>query len=91
MTCRSSMARWYFKLLPVTRRASGLQGEDTDIAVNGTDISQDQSFDELVILLLPGGMATFTVLAGGETSEVQAVLGESGIHFSEFLVKPESP
>lgn len=71
--------------------AAGLQRNDIITAVNGTQVTQEQSFSDLMLNVQPNDTVTFSVLREGETIEVQATLGESELDFSECTLQPSMP
>jgi S1-C subfamily serine protease len=70
---------------------SGLQRNDIIVGVNGQEISADRTFTD-VMLGIPGNTeATFTVLREGQTQDIQVLLGESEVDFSECSLQPQLP
>jgi S1-C subfamily serine protease len=65
-----------------------LARNDIILAVNGTEISADQPFDELMLPLQAGETVTFSVLRDGQTSDMQVTLGEANIDFSQCTMQP---
>lgn len=70
---------------------AGLERNDIILAVNGTEVSQNQAFSELMLPLQPNETVTFTVLRDGDTGDVQVTLGEAEVDFSECTLEPSLP
>jgi S1-C subfamily serine protease len=70
---------------------AGLQQNDIVVAVNGTDVSDAQSFNGMMNDIGPNEQVTLTVLRDGATQDIQVTLGEVTIDFSECYLPEQVP
>jgi 2-alkenal reductase len=69
---------------------AGLARNDIITAVNGTAVSESQSFGEMMFPIQAGETVTFTVLRDGGTQDIQVTLGEADIDFSQCSLQGAS-
>lgn len=69
---------------------AGLEQNDIIIAVDGQELADELLFGDVMHDYQPGDQVTFSILRGGETTDVDVTLGETTIDFSQCSLQPDT-